>query len=217
MNKTIPTVIVNNMTNKEIYNSIIKIDSFLNQRLIGWSKKYKKIIDKKSNSDAVVLDYLKIAPNLYTILIVAGQHDNLAFGKIYVFLQNDKWVAADILSTTRSKNGLIIYNNHFFVRYKERMNIDKSGIDLIFHYFKMNYICSLEQENYTHNNKEHQITFVKEGGIIVDIVEDANIETRYMKTFISNEMLKNKQIELRASSIMNNVENGKEYVQYILN
>lgn len=217
MKKTIPTIFVDNMTNEEIYDSIIKIDNFLYPRFIGWQEKYRKIINKKSNSDAIVLDYLKISPNLYSILIVAGQHDKVAFGNIYVFLQNGKWVATEILSTTRSKNGLIIYNNHFFVRYKERMNIDKSGIDLIFHYFKMNHMSNLSQENYTYNNKEYQLTFVKEGGIIVDIVEEANVETKYMKTFISNEMLKNKQIELRAPSIMNNIEIGKEYVQYILN
>lgn len=89
-----------------------------------------------------------------------------------------------MISYMSGKPHLILYSPHFFSRYKERMNIDKTGIDLIVEYFRYNY-------SYAFDKREENICGSSKHGVAMGFESEHN--NICFKTFVTYEMLRDDQ------------------------
>lgn len=188
-------MITNTMTYNELSKELLKLNSALSMRGDGWLKKYSKEIKKIGTQ---CLSCQKIDTNLYFILIANRSKIMQGFGFIYLLLRDDKWIA---ILQAETKNGfnvdMEVYEPHFFSRYNERFNVGKTGIDLMFQYFKDNVNEFSVVKKQEHNNKTYRLSNIKNGMAICEAVEVGKKMICFYKTCISNNMLSKKQIDMK--------------------
>ena len=90
----------------------------------------------------------------------------------------------------RRDDRLYVYNPHLFSRYAQRMNIDKTGLDLIVHFFKNNLYYFFYEEKSKDGIYDFRIS-TKEG-VLFGVCDYPMVQLR---TFVSNEMLFEDQSE----------------------
>lgn len=188
-------MITDTMSYKELYKEIIRFNGFLSTRGDGWLKKHHKSLKKEGTQ---CLSCQKIDTNLYFILYTKVTKKIKAFGFIYIYLRDNKWHAF----LEANKHGVFnvdmeIYEPHFFSRYNERFNINKTGIDLIFQYFKDNINEFSAVKNQEYNNKTYRLSNIKGGMAICEPVKEGNTTICFYKTCISNEMLFKSQVDIQ--------------------
>lgn len=112
--------------------------------------------------------------------------DNIRY--VSVCISNTiKGYYAFMVSYIQGKPHLIMYPPHFFQRYKDRYCVDKTGKELIIHFFTHNY-------SYVFNFAKEEVHGSTKHGVALGVMtENYNI---LFRTFISYEMLKGEQIEV---------------------
>lgn len=103
-------------------------------------------------------------------------------------------------SFTNERHHLIIYPPHFFKRYAERCNIDKTGVELITHFIKYNssYVYSVNDVELSETEYKKEIYGSTADGVALGLsTEEGNI---LFKTFITYNMSKGEQIETFAKN-----------------
>lgn len=188
-------MITNTMTYTELSKELFKLNSTLSMRGDGWLKKYHKEIKEWGTQ---CLSCQKIDTNLYFILVANRNKIMQGFGFIYLILKDNKWIA---ILQADTKNGfdvdMEIYEPHFFSRYNERFNVDKTGIDLMFQYFKDNVSEFSVVKKQEHNSKTYRLSNIKNGMAICEVVEVGRKMICFYKTYISNNMLSKKQTDMK--------------------
>lgn len=188
-------MLTDTMTYTEISKELNKLNIKLAGRRDGWNKKYSKVIHKQGMN---YLSCYKLNTNLYFILYCGNENYLSGYGFIYLVLRNNRWVA--ITQGTVDKNFRVeieIYEAHFFSRYKERFNVDKQGIELICHYFKNNMDIFNKITIQEHNNKTYQLSNIKGGLAICEVVDIGGKAVWLYKTCICQSLLKEKQIKIK--------------------
>lgn len=151
-------------------------------------------------------------------------------------IQNRKGISLwNDLAIRHTKNGIEtfshIYNGinvpiptvrlpHFYKRYKERCNIDKTGLDLIRNYFDNNYGSTLAEQSelfgksVRHNGQEHKADCCQEGVGLGHVVDGITL----FRTFITYNMTGGRQkIEFqngRNSCAKSDVETFNNTIDY---
>lgn len=203
-------MIVETMTPDEILNELDRIEIKLDRRQDNWDKKYKKEIAELKINDIKYLQYNKLNDNMYFILSIGKATSIQGYGYIYIVQLKGKWIALLKGSIKNEFNiRLSIYEAHFFERYKQRCNINNTGVELIFHYFKHNFSIYSGIDNINHNGKEYYIGNGEEGVSLCEIERLAIGCVIKHTTFVSNDMLKSEQIEL-IENLEENIEELKE-------
>lgn len=100
-----------------------------------------------------------------------------------------------ILPTTiQGRLAMIVYPPHFFSRFRERMKLDQTGIELIRRFFKRNASYGFQIDVVQNFNR--QVTYIygsTEEGVGMGVIAKDSIIL--FRTFVSYDMLKGSQIQ----------------------
>lgn len=86
---------------------------------------------------------------------------------------------------------LCIFPQHFWDRYRERYSVNLSGKELIDNFWNNNSFACIKYKHRNDDEKEIMIMCTK--GLCLGIIDKTNPNVYIIKTFISNDEMKNKQ------------------------
>lgn len=195
-------IITEKFTEEEIYNHIYTISKVINTRVVGIMIKHNKTLQKLKPNNYIHLQTSKITDSVSMIILaIKLEANNIALKPIFIVKKEGKLYAYDLKDRNFKMSNITIlftsYTPHFFSRYNERNNVNKTGIDLIIHFFIRNSCdyCTIGLLEY--NNKLQQYLRYTDG---LGIVSGEHLYDNYKyytnKTFISNNMLKEDQKEV---------------------
>lgn len=191
-------MIIDTMNYNEVLKELYKYTNILEGRCFGWTKKYNKIIRRLNINENKVVSYHKIDVNTYFILNISKDNLSFGFGFIFIYLHKDRYYA---LSTGEINNlygvKLRIFEPHLFERYKQRFKVDKTGIELIYDYFKHNANIFQKHKTYTYNNKEYKVTNIDGGIAIIEKEITPKGSIWFYKTCLSDNLLKESQLSFK--------------------
>ncbi len=103
-------------------------------------------------------------------------------------------------SILKRKHQLVLYIPHFFSRYAERNQVEKTGVELIRHYFKKNENAGyhIEGKQLSDTTYERTVSGSTAEGVALGFI--SGHDTVFFKTFISHDMAKGEQVETFAAS-----------------
>lgn len=153
-------------------------------------KAFRKAV-LKSNSFPLYMDVEYHSPmkNRWLILYKALNKSNIGDLSLTTFVvtyETSIGRYAILLSFIDSKPVFIFFAPHFFSRYAERMKVNKSGMELMKHYFRRNY-------GYVYAECKNGVCGTTTEGVAFGFqTENRNF---LFKTFVSSDMLKGEQVE----------------------
>ena len=211
-------VITEYHTESEIYNYLYSLnETFFNQRGSGLMKKYRRTILKAKRDKYLLLNDYKI--NNVTILLFGKKiRKSILFGIVFVININGKLFSYELRNPARDgvdDTLLSKYTPHFFSRYNERENINKSGIELIKH-FHTNNVKGMEIYKRLDYKGIKQIFVVFNQGVGLCKhfpITGGKIQIR--STYLSNDLLKSNQLMTANEIIELEKTEYKEELEYL--
>lgn len=207
-------VITEKHTELEIYKYLYSIqDEFFIRRADGISKKFRKFLKHAPFNKQLLLNTYSFR-NVTVLLF--GQHlkNNLEFGLVFIVNINGKYSSYEIYGES-DETKLAKTIPHFFSRYKERQNINKTGIELIKHFYINNIKDTELKTIHLYKGKEQIFSVFKEG-VGLSIYENiGGCKIKVNKTYLSNELLKENQTEVTNDIIRDETIAEEEYKQRI--
>ena len=189
-------LIVDNMTNREMYNEILEDAPNVTVKLEHTLAKYRREIIKKTRFPVIfkAMDYISPKKNHWIIIIRAFSKKDADVPVInYACVANAKGgFYAFMVSWYNNAWTIIMFPPHLFQRYRDRfLEGDKTltGIDLIKYFFSRNRRLESD-ENVT---DKRIINTSCEDGVCFGEEKEKNFIV--LKTFVTYEMLKGKQID----------------------
>lgn len=211
----IELVITEKHTELEIYNYLNRInDEFFVKRADGLSKKFRKFLKNSPLNKQTLLN--SYCFRNVTVLLF-GQHlkNSLEFGLVFIVNINGKHSSYEIYSENNSETKASKTIPHFFSRYKERQSVNKTGIELIKHFY-INNIKDTELKSIHMYKGKEQIFSVFKEGVGLSVYEDmGKYKIKVIKTYISNELLKESQAEITNDILKDETIAEEEYKQRI--
>ena len=211
-------VITEYHTESEIYNYLYSLhETFFDQRAGGLMKKYRRTILKAKEDKYLLLNDYKI--NNVTILLFGKKiRKSILFGIVFVININGKLFSYELRNPARDgvdDTLLSKYTPHFFSRYNERQNINKTGIELIKH-FHTNNVKGMEIYKQLVYKEVKQIFVVFNQGVGLCKhfpITGGKIQIR--STYLSNDLLKSNQLMTANEIIEMEKKEYKEELEYI--
>lgn len=197
-------MIVATMTEKELFREI-------SSDLLNASKysqyqdnKFRRLV-LKSNKYPVYWDLKYRSPKSNNWLIFfegrskkeVGDYGRVVFIN---YFDSPHGVYAVMPAFTNNRPHLVIYLPHFFSRYANRANVNKSGVELITNYFRYNssYVYAYHEKMTSEDTFVQEVYGSSKEGVALGLMSvDGSV---LFKTFITYEMSKGEQIELFANN-----------------
>jgi hypothetical protein len=184
---------VPSMTLEEIRKEIDKDFPIVYRKAQYVSEKlFRQIKPAKGKTYVKLYDYLSKHKNRWIYKIDISKHETFVHFMTY-FYGKKGLVVFGLLSSEDSVN---LFTSHFLNRYNERLNLNINKPEGIIHYFLTEtpayHLTYIE----TINDEFRKFFCVIPTGVILGI-EDKKNKFRKMNTFLSNNMLKGNQVDLR--------------------
>lgn len=185
-------MIVETMTYKEVFDELMRDADNVNIWCSNQAANLSKIARRKTRFPFVKwFDWVSPRNNHFICRCSIHDRKGYTLWNHLAFRHTKKGI--EVFSY--SYNGLYeaiptVYLPHFFKRYKERCNIDKTGLDLIRNYFDNNHGSMLVEQSelfgksVRYNGQEHKADCCKEGVALGHAVDGITL----FKTFITYEM-----------------------------
>lgn len=187
-------MIVHTMSEKEIFNELNTDMLSLLKFSDKMDSKYRRSVLKASRFPVYRQTFYTSPKNNKWILFFearnkkeVGDESRLTF---VTYVDSPHGFMVVMSSSLNGKRHLIFYPPHFFTRYRERLNIDLIGLDLIRNFFKYNSSYTFEFKDNEFNTEVFGST--KEGVALGVVSEENNV---LFKTFITYKMTKGEQVE----------------------
>ena len=188
-------------TDVEIYRylSLLQKERFFD-RSEGLIKKYKKTIYKGKENILVFLDTY-IINNIHVLLFAKRVKMGVIICAVFIININAKFysyeLCSDLYALKHNKENNIIMNKytpHFFSRYKERQGVDKTGVELIKHFFLKNIIEVDYYKTLLYKDKKQIFSVCNEGIALCNFIQVNCGRIQIKSTYLSNSNLKENQI-----------------------
>jgi len=188
-------------TDVEIYRYLLQLqkERFFD-RSIGLIKKYKKTIYKEKENELVLLNTYNIN-NVYVLLFAKRIKTRILICAVFLININGKFYSYELRSDLyaqkyNKENNTIMnkYTPHFFSRYKEREGVDKTGIELIKHFYSKN-IAEVDcYKTLLYKDKKQVFSVCNEGIALCNFIQVNGGRIQVKSTYLSNSNLKENQI-----------------------
>lgn len=188
-------------TDIEIYRYLLQLqkERFFD-RSEGLIKKYKKTIYKGKENVLVFLDTY-IVNNVHVLLFAKRVKTGVIICAVFIININAKFYSyelrSDLYAQKHNKESNIIMNKytpHFFSRYKERQCVDKTGIELIKHFYSKNIIEVDCYKTLLYKDKKQVFSVCNEGIALCNFIQLNGGKIQVKSTYLSNSNLKENQI-----------------------
>lgn len=188
-------------TDIEIYRYLLQLqkERFFD-RSDGLIKKYKKTIYKGKENVLVFLDTYTIN-NVHVLLFAKRVKAGVIICAVFIININAKFYSYELLSDLYAlkhdkENNIIMnkYTPHFFSRYKERQGVDKTGIELIKHFYSKNIIDVDYYKTLIYKDKKQVFSVYNEGVALCNFIQVNGGKIQVKSTYLSNANLKENQV-----------------------
>lgn len=191
-------MILTTMTDAEIRSEIEKDFPEIGKFSIYKDKDYRRAVIKSTRFPFTMLFTKKTKNNNKWMLIYeARTKKDRKDSRIHFIVINnsDKGLWCVMPTFANDQLHIIIYQPHFFSRYRERFKINFTGERLIYEYFSRNYdyVYEIQEKQLDDIHKVRECFGASKDGVALGVLTTS--DNVFFKTFITYEMTKGQQIE----------------------
>jgi hypothetical protein len=192
-------MIVYSMNEKELSAEVMQDMDNVIRYIEANLNKFRRIV-LKSTRFPVYSYHTYTSPRKNKWIIILEARNKKEFGKMcgvtyVVTYDTPHGIYAILYSILNGNPILFFYPPHFFKRFRERTGQDKSGMDLIKEFFKINVgvVNKIINKMIDDNTCMYEVIGTTDSGVCLGLItSERNV---HFKTFITKEMLKGEQID----------------------